>query len=64
MPETLRENLAPPTQVRPLTSVYCGFGLCPYLLHKKKPKLVGRIWGRAELCCPACGSVAIHEVGV
>lgn len=64
MTTDLRESLAPRTRLQALTSVWCQYGLCPYLLKKGKPRLVGRIWGRAELACPACRQIAIYEVRV
>jgi hypothetical protein len=58
----LQATPAAPSQRRPLTSVYCGSRLCGHLMHKGKPALVGRIWGRAELKCPSCRTVGVYEV--
>lgn len=41
----------------PLTSVYCGYGVCPHLLRTGHPRLLGRLNGEAELKCPACKQV-------
>ena len=45
-----------------LKAVYCHFGLCPYLMAKGKPCLVGEIETRARLRCPSCRQVQFFEV--